>query len=144
MYPVLRLQIAIVVKVIKVEYNNVSFFNQLTKLLIMDSMHSRKTTGKSRQRENPEWFTKSFIRDTRKSTDRSKKTTKISIELSDIIGNSSRVGDTVFISKDMDWWTRSVITETQAGITRGFALSLLPEKNKPSKKRAPKYTKHFS
>ena len=113
----------------------------------MNCKHSRKNSSKSRQRDNPEWFTKSFIRSTRKRTVRSKQTSVISDNLTDIIGNSSREGDTIFVSKDLDWWSRAFHCDGQqvfeAGVSRGFALSLLPEKGKPSKRRQPKYSKHF-
>ena len=109
---------------------------------IMDCKHGRKNSGKSRQRENPEWFTKSYIRSTRKRTIRFKQTSVITDNLTDIMENSSREGDTIFVTKDLDWWTRSFLL-SQSGISRGFALSLLPEKGKPSKKRQPKYSKHF-
>ena len=129
------------VNAVKIEIILTNLFYPLS-LSIMDCKHGRKNSGKSRQRDNPEWFTKSYIRNTRKRTIRSKQTSVITDNLTDIMGNSSREGDTIFVSKDFDWWTRSFMI-SQSGISYGFALSLLPEKGKPSKKRQPKYSKHF-
>jgi hypothetical protein len=131
----------LIANAVKIELTISLFFIPLY-LSVMDCKHGRKNSGKSRQRENPEWFTKSYIRSTRKRTIRYKQTSVISDNLTDIMGNSSREGDTIFVTKDLDWWTRSFL-ETQSGISRGFALSLLPEKGKPSKRRQPKYSKHF-
>jgi len=110
------------------------------------STTNRKSTHKARHRDNNDWSSKTFIRNTRNRTALSKKSSKIMIELSDIIGNSSREGDTVYVAKELDRWIHyySVNPFPVQSNPRGFALSLLPEKNKLSLKRQDKYSKFFS
>ena len=102
----------------------------------MNTKHNRKSTHVARQRESNEWVTKSFIRNTRKRHVLYKKISTLST------GLSADTSTTILISKDMDWHSRS-LHEEQCG-THAFVISLLPEKNKPSKKRPHKYSKHFN
>jgi len=107
---------------------------------------NRKSTHKARHRDRNEWTNKTFIRNTRYRTVLSKKSDKILTELSDIIGNSSREGDTVYVAKELDRWIHyySVKPFPVPAVPRRFAVSLLPEKNKLSLKRQDKYSKFFS
>ena len=102
----------------------------------MNTKQNRKSTHVARQRESNEWVTKSYLRNTRKRYELYKKISILSVGLSD------GAATTILISKAMDWHSRS-LHEEQCG-SPGFVISLLPEKNKPSKKRPHKYSKHFN
>ena len=103
----------------------------------MNTTLNRKSTHvAARHRENTEWTTKTTIRNSRKHHVRFKKLSTL------LVGLSDDTPTTILISKDMDWHSRS-LHEEQCG-SPAFVISLLPEKNKPSKKRPHKYSKHFN